>query len=283
MQIGADHGPFLLARQGLYARENDVRCFHLLFKGNDVHSGSSPTLPPLTDQLRAEVDSLYSLGPQNRVVYVSYPSTVGSSRSASFSVSPPLGFGNLGAVAPHKESTRHFTDSDVSFLGTDADRAQRFGVELALMIHNAIIEYRLSSDIDIEDILKSLYSHDKDGQKRYLAGFERFHPQRDVQEIEKWLGYWRWYENEAGRYLIHITKGQLRAHRSTSACTNISPALLGHQQALAAEPEDRPDGASTIVETVLGLFLTSTGVEGFLPESHGVLRTFAEVVDGRIR
>jgi len=87
-QTGADHGPFILARQGLYAWENGVRIFHLLFKGNDLHSGSSPTCLPLTTELKSEIEGCISLAdPPNCIGYVSYPVSVASTRSASMSVS----------------------------------------------------------------------------------------------------------------------------------------------------------------------------------------------------
>ena len=254
--VGADHGPFILARQGLYARENGVRCFHLLFKGNDIHSGSSPSQPPLTAQQQAEIDLLISLvGPQNRVAYVSYPNTVASSRSASLSVSPSLGFWNLGATAPHKEHNRHFTDPNVSFLGPPPDQSQRLGVELILALFNALIHSGLTLDVDLDDLLTKISYPGKDGHRNYLTGFGNFHPVRDIQVINQWLGYWKWHVSNTLRYWIYITKEQLWTNRSLSTSTNISPALLGHQQIpVTGAPGVRSDSASTVVETVLRLF-----------------------------
>ena len=157
MQTGADHEPFLLSKQGLYAQENGIQIFHLLFKGNDLHSGNTPC-SPLTTEQQAGIEELIPLtNPQNQVADVSYPSTVASTRSASMSVSPPpLGFWNLGSVAPHKAVNCHFSDGDVTFLGSVANCAQCFGVELTLALYNATIPRELSWEEDSEDFLKKL-------------------------------------------------------------------------------------------------------------------------------
>ena len=212
------------------------------------------------------------VGPQNRVAYVSYPSTVANSRSASLSVSPSPNFWNLCATAPHKEQNRHFTDAEVSFMGTHADRAQRFGVELISFFFNALVYSRLTLSQDLDDLLRSLSYIDENGQQKHLTGFSQFHPTRDLQEIERLLGYWKWHVHTTFRYLIHITKGQLRAHHSSSALV-ISPALFGHCQSQAAgQPEDRPDETPAVVEAVLGFSRIQTKVDCFLSRFWSVLK-----------
>ena len=237
--------------------------FHLLFKGNDLHSGSPPSLPLLTPEQDAEIKELISLtGPQNRVAYVSYPSTVASTRSASMSVSPPLGFWNLGTSAPHKEANRHFTDPGVSFMGTNADRAQRFGVEITLALYNALIHCGLSWEEDPEDFLTRLGYTDEDGCQRSLSGFGELHPIRGAEKIKLWLGYWKWHSQTAAQYLIFITKKQLQDHRPSSTSAVISPALFGHHQSLD-EPIDQSHSATSVVEAVLGLLNTENKVYQF--------------------
>jgi hypothetical protein len=250
---GADHGPFILARQGLYVRESGVQVIHLVFKGNDLHSGSSPTMPLLSPLQQAEIEQLCSLvGPQNRVAYVSYPSNIASIRSASMSVSPPLGYWNLGTAAPHKAANRHFTDPEVSFLGTSSDRAQRLGVELTLAIHNATILSGLYWE-DPGEFLQKLSYVDEHGNSKRLSGFDKFHPTRDTKEIKLWLGYWKWYMQTSALYLIFITKQQLRNHRPSPASTVISPALFGHHQNLDM-PTPEPNQRLGVVEDIVGLF-----------------------------
>lgn len=75
---GANHSPFLLAHPGFYVWEaigdEDISCVHLIFRGNDLHSGTEPTAPLLTPEQHAEIDWLIQFsGPQNRVAYINYP------------------------------------------------------------------------------------------------------------------------------------------------------------------------------------------------------------------
>jgi len=105
------------------------------------------------------------------------------------SVSPPLGFWNLAAIVPHKEANHHFTDPEVSFLGTAADRAQRLGVELTLALINAMFYSGLLWEEDPDDFLKKLSYVDESGCKRNLLGFGQFHPTQDTKKIKCWLGY----------------------------------------------------------------------------------------------
>jgi len=193
---------------------------------------------------------------------------------------PPV----LGAIAPHKEHNRHFTDPDVSFLGTPADWAQRFGVELTLLLHNAFVQSGLTSDEDPDDFIKKLSYTDKNDHQKHLAGFSQFHPTRDVQNINRWLSYWKWHVYNTSRYLIIITKEQLRAHRSLPTCTDISPALFGHRQTpMVGESEDQPDETSPVVETVLGLLKTSTDVACLFFTPCSVLKTFVGNVGSQVQ
>lgn len=92
----------MLGRSGLYARvhtdEHGHAIFILLIKGNDIHSGNSPTvddieLAKFLDQLR----KLYAeVGPENRVVYVLYPNVHAFQRDAGVSMTEPTGFEQPG-------------------------------------------------------------------------------------------------------------------------------------------------------------------------------------------
>ncbi|KAL0565027.1 hypothetical protein V5O48_017005 [Marasmius crinis-equi] len=96
---GSAVGDFMLGRAGLYARlwpdGNGNVVFFLLFKGNDIHSGTAPT----TDdeawaEFIAKITLLFShVGPENRVVYVMYPNRHCARRDAGVSVTEDVGFG----------------------------------------------------------------------------------------------------------------------------------------------------------------------------------------------
>lgn len=167
------------------------------------------------------------------------------------SVSPPLGYWNLGAVSPHKEANRYFTDPNVTFLGTRANQAQRFGVELTLAIYNAMIHSGLRWE-DPEEFLQRISYLDEDSCWKNLQGFGQFHPTRNAEEIQHWLGYWKWHEQVTAEYLIFITKKQLRDHRPSPTHTVISPALFGVLQD-PAELIIEPNQESNLVEAVLGM------------------------------
>lgn len=47
--LGSDPGVFMLGQPGLYIRELDICILFLVFKGNDLHSGFSPTVDPLKE------------------------------------------------------------------------------------------------------------------------------------------------------------------------------------------------------------------------------------------
>ena len=154
-------------------------------------------------------------------------------------------------------------------MGTRADRAQRFGVEITLAIHNAMIHAGLLWEEDPDDFLKKLGYIDETGHRRSLTGFGDFHPIHGVEKINLWLGYWKWHLRTTAQYLVFITKKQLQDRRTTPTDTVISPALFGHRQNLN-EPMDGPYPATSLVEAVLGLLNTQDGVNLslFAPPHH---------------
>ena len=254
---GADHGPFLLARPGFYVREqvdnSGIICIHLVFRGNDLHSGLEPTEPPLTEVQRANIDQLIKLtGPQNRVAYVNYPNITGIRRRSALSFSPALGYWNLGSAPSHKLCHRHFTDVDVPFLGSDRDRAQRIGFELILAFNNALAHSGLRLKQDLNDILTEIVYEDKKGDWQALSGFTKFHPTDDVEQTHQWLGYYRWYLGVCSSFLIYITKAEYKKHKVLPVL-GISPAFFP-QPTQVRTPEDEDVSVDVeVVEQVLDL------------------------------
>ncbi|THU79966.1 hypothetical protein K435DRAFT_874867 [Dendrothele bispora CBS 962.96] len=119
---GSAAGDFLLARPGLYARAYPDKqghvVFFLLFKGNDLHTGTAPT----TDDdawktYIAELEELYKyVGDENRVVYVLYPSHAAFHRDAGIAVSAKTGYDNADGSSSVK--TPHtFADDGFPILG----------------------------------------------------------------------------------------------------------------------------------------------------------------------
>ncbi|THU99615.1 hypothetical protein K435DRAFT_855482, partial [Dendrothele bispora CBS 962.96] len=120
---GSAAGDFLLARPGLYARAYPDKqghvVFFLLFKGNNLHTGTALT----TDDdawktYIAELEELYKyVGDENRaVVYVLYPSHAAFHRDAGIAVSAKTGYDNADGSSSVK--TPHtFADDGFPILG----------------------------------------------------------------------------------------------------------------------------------------------------------------------
>ena len=56
-------------------------------------------------------------------------------------------------------------------MGTHADQAQQFGVELISFFFNALVYSRLTLSQDLCDLLRNLSYTDKNGQQKHLTGF----------------------------------------------------------------------------------------------------------------
>ncbi|KAF9068617.1 hypothetical protein BDP27DRAFT_1421790 [Rhodocollybia butyracea] len=103
-QNGSAVGDFLLARSGLYLQistdKNGYTHFFALIKGNDLHSGTSPTAD--TESVAKFIASLKRTflyaGPENHVVYVLYPNQSVFQREHGVSMTEPTGFKSQGTA-----------------------------------------------------------------------------------------------------------------------------------------------------------------------------------------
>ena len=92
----------MLGRSGLYARvstdKNGYAHFFLLFKGNDLHSGTSPTVQETElEPFLAELRMLFkTVGLENCVLYVLYPTLLAFWHEAGVSMTQPTGFERPG-------------------------------------------------------------------------------------------------------------------------------------------------------------------------------------------
>ncbi|KAE9382570.1 hypothetical protein BT96DRAFT_952087, partial [Gymnopus androsaceus JB14] len=122
---GSAVGDFLLARSGLYLRvhtdENGYAHFFALIKGNDLHSGTSPTaceaeIKPFFDSLRGMF--LY-VGPENRVVYVLYPNLSAFQRTEGVSMTQYTSF--EPRIPGRQPNPHNFSDDGFPACGTFDD------------------------------------------------------------------------------------------------------------------------------------------------------------------
>lgn len=133
--IGSAVGDFLLARSGLYLQistdKNGYAHFFALIKGNDLHSGTSPTAD--TESVANFIASLKRtflyVGPENRVVYVLYPNRSAFQREHGVSMTEPTGFESQG--------TAHtFADDGFPACGTFDDWQRLMALEQYMRDYN---------------------------------------------------------------------------------------------------------------------------------------------------
>ncbi|KAK7453247.1 hypothetical protein VKT23_011923 [Stygiomarasmius scandens] len=126
---GSAIGDFLLARPGLYARtETDssgLTTFFLLFKGNDIHSGSAPKTDSeaWTEFLKTLISLYKSVGEENRIVYVMYLSRTAFHRSGGIAFSDWNPFrNNAGTSSKVKEQPHTFAKDGHRLKGYDENK-----------------------------------------------------------------------------------------------------------------------------------------------------------------
>ncbi|KAJ6628829.1 hypothetical protein B0H10DRAFT_1940206 [Mycena sp. CBHHK59/15] len=218
---GADPGPFMLGRSGIYFRETGILVLYLVFRGNDLHSGYAPSYDDKVHQEWIDKEAIYALidlvDPQNRVFLVNYPNEVGNSRAVALSVTPPLGFMNQGAPVPHKLRQKNFAQHGQTILGTSHARSNRLGREIVWASLNAMQISGLELSIPSSDLFKLITYKDEENVTRALEP-PPFSLDRDREYIIKMRGYFAWYLNQCEKYLIRITKD---GYQTVQACLRL--------------------------------------------------------------
>lgn len=168
---GSDPRPFLLGRPGLYCHiqcEGELLIVFLVFKGNDPHSGFSPSINVEVCQAWIEaynkVDALFRrAGPQNRCVYIDYGSMAATVRLAPMSFCPSLRFINDGAPLTRRAKQLNFAAHGAVVLGDAHARANRLGRELAYGYWNGLQHCNLRLKVPIDTFLSQVEYLDEDG------------------------------------------------------------------------------------------------------------------------
>ncbi|KAK7027802.1 hypothetical protein R3P38DRAFT_3190887 [Favolaschia claudopus] len=204
---GSDPGAFCLGRCGLYVREADAWIVFLVFRGNDLHSGFAPTTPPVAVE---DVNKLVNAAGPNRVVYVSYPSRVATTRAGSMSMSPPTNFWNYGSTSAAKAEQRHFTDtSSTQIFGGLDTKANRLAREAAYSFANALTHSGIQIDITLTDLMQRMTYRSDDGQTKTIEP-PPFDITHQAVEMNRWWRFYEWHRNLCNKYLIRITKDEFR-------------------------------------------------------------------------
>lgn len=206
------------ARSGLYAwaevsDDGQVRWF-LLFKGNDLHSGTAPTVDASvkTAFLNELSDHYLHVGEENRVVFVAYPNSGASSRNVkAVAVTEVLGFGNDGgdSAKDAKMYAHTFVEDGRPALGDHDAWANRLGRE-AYMLH-----YNFFRCMDFEvDRTLPVYTNGT-GDRVHIDALP-FDPETDAEWVDRMRGLYLHMAQTSRMYAIDMTKedfksAQLRA------------------------------------------------------------------------
>ncbi|KAJ7734871.1 hypothetical protein B0H16DRAFT_1577418 [Mycena metata] len=236
---GSDPGAFCLARCGLYIREVDAWIVFLVFRGNDLHSGFSPTMPPIP---RSEVNDLLRAPGVIRVVYVNYPSRVATTRSGSMSMTPATNFGNYGSTSAAKAEQRHYSDAtSTPIFSSVRVQANWLAREAAQNFQNALAWSGLKLNVGMTKLLSSMsYNDPQLGETHVEAPVFDLELHKD--QMSRWWRFYEWHRYLCKKYLILITKDEFRtAQAQLASYTMDAPAVPYTQLDRAAISAPSPD------------------------------------------
>ena len=203
-------GAFMLGRPGLYARQEvgedgQIRLF-LLFKGNDLHSGTAPSVN--AEEKQAFLDKLSQeylrVDETNRVVYVCYPSFDATERTVPVASSAPTGLGNDTVVGDGVDSGVHnFARDGTPALGTPSSLRTRLRWEQYYRMWNASVQFGVIPD-DFNPVTNLCTGSFE------VTPLPPLHPLRDATHMNSMRSLYRRYHNDCEVYKMSITKSQYR-------------------------------------------------------------------------
>ena len=218
---GSDPGPFIGGRYGVYSRELDGWLVIIIFIGNDLHSGFTPTFDVATKLEWIDMESLDEpwnrAGPQNRLFFVNYYGIAPAHRLASMSITPPLHFGNQGATRPHKVQQRNYCEHGAMILGSADARANRIGRELVFQLMNGLIAADLTLTVPITQLMKAITYTNEAGKKVSLRPPD-YDMVADATYVQQWRGYYAWYRQQRLTYYIRLTKEEFGSVQAYLKC-----------------------------------------------------------------
>lgn len=188
----------MLARAGLYARiwpDKDGRVhFFLLFKGNDLHSGTSPTVnsPELEEFWDILKKAYCMVGPENRCFYVTYPTEAAFERTTGVSMTQPTGFDQY-------DSRQHtFADEGFPACGSFDDWQTFMARERFMRAYNLSRMCRAQPSLDYPTF------RNLDGE---LVVVEiPFDPELDAEYVDFMRGAFLQHDRNCSVYNLRMTK-----------------------------------------------------------------------------
>lgn len=217
---GSDPGPFFLGRHGIYFHEQDVWIIWLVFRGNHVHSGTAPSIPPgamLVEEVPEAVQHAWNQsGRENRSMTVGYISLAASMRSGSHAITRATNFGNEGAPKPHKDMQRTFAEHGKIVLGNTNNRYNKLGQELIYSLYNGMQEIGLKFNGSLEE-LASMWEYEDDNKALQRLSAPQVDIVRDAHTIARYRHYYAWHWEQSLIHYTRITKEAIATARAANA------------------------------------------------------------------
>ncbi|KAJ8079431.1 hypothetical protein PM082_021947 [Marasmius tenuissimus] len=229
---GTTVGDFMLGRAGLYARlwpdEEGNVVFFLLFKGNDIHSGTAPTADDKAwDEFIAKITPLFShVGSENRVVYVMYPNRHCARRDAGVSIAKDVGFGSTQTPRDHTIAEEGFPA-----LGTWDDLQVFLVREAAMYDYN----FRRLSGIEPVNFPTDLFYHDLRGIK--VPVNLPFDPEADFAHISELRGQYANLDLSGSLYNLRMSKPRFKTIQEATLAASVTTLAINTPEIVVSDPE----------------------------------------------
>lgn len=219
MKIGSDPGPFFLGRHGIYFHEQGVWIIWLVFRGNHVHSGTAPRIPPgasLVDEVPDAVQHCWNqTGEENRSMTVSYLPLAASTRNGTHAITRATQFGNEGVLKPHKIMQRTFAEHGHVVLGSTRNRLNKLGSELIYSLYNGMQDIGLKFSGSLDELARMWEYEDEDGGAHYLDA-----PPIDIVNdsitVARYRRYYTWHWEQSILHYTRVTKDNIASAQAAN-------------------------------------------------------------------
>lgn len=170
-----------------------------MFRGNDLHTGSSACVHPSmqTDELPqlpselSPLDKLWKFA-VNRVGYVVYHSALAVQRGTSFAVTPPTRFGNNGSLSFRDTRALTYSQEGRHLLGDSQQGTSRLVWESVFNFMNTLSAIGVTTpNLTADSLISSMQFHDSASNLNFPILPSPFDPSRPENETMK--QYYKWY------------------------------------------------------------------------------------------
>lgn len=196
----------------------------LVFRGNDIHSGFSPSIhssmqtAKLTPQQFSNVNHVWRHA-VNRVAYVLYQPTRATQRTTSFSVTPATFFGNHGVLSPTDTLVLNYAQEGRHILGTPTEAATRLAREASMGFLNTLAASGLTINSDLTSLMSAIsFSHPRTNSIQPV-GPAAFEPSQlgGSPFIDTMKRYYRHYYDRCMSLHLGISKHMYKAVQAAVA------------------------------------------------------------------